>query len=61
MKGNDCVNFIWNLVLSSFPEGYFLERENSFGAAISSQQMDALFGNICSLIFLSQFQSWSIN
>jgi hypothetical protein len=60
MKGSDCVRFIGKLVLSSFPEDYFMERKYRFAKAISSQQIDALFGNICSLFFLSQFQSFQL-
>lgn len=44
MKGRDCVKFIGELVLSSFPDGYFLEKENSFKAATNSRQMDKFFG-----------------
>ena len=46
MEESDCVTFIGNLVLSSFPPGYFLEKKNFFSVAISSNQMDLLFGNV---------------
>jgi hypothetical protein len=60
MQGSDCVTFIGNLVLSSFPPGYFLEKKNSFSVAISSTQMDLLFGNVFQWYFLLHYQSWQL-
>jgi hypothetical protein len=56
MKGINCVTFIGRLVLASFPKRYFLEKKNNFSVAISSQHIDALFGNVFK-DFLSQFRS----
>nr|CAH0102097.1 unnamed protein product [Daphnia galeata] len=43
MKGSDCVKFIGKLILASFPGDYFLKKENTFKAAISSHQEDKFF------------------
>jgi hypothetical protein len=59
MKGRDCVKFIGQLVLSSFPDGYFLQKNNSFKAASSSDQMDKLFGNLTDFFFFPFFYAIS--
>jgi hypothetical protein len=43
-KGKNCIKFIEDLLFASFPDGYFLESNNSFVAAVSSENMDAFFG-----------------
>jgi hypothetical protein len=58
MKGRDCVKFIGQLVLSSFPDGYFLQKNNSFKAATSSDQMDKLFGNLTDFFFFLFFMQF---
>ena len=61
MKGSDCVKSSGKLVLNLFPEGYFLESENTFTAGISRHQLDAIFGKVCSLNVVSKLQiNWLI-
>ncbi|EFX79450.1 hypothetical protein DAPPUDRAFT_304847 [Daphnia pulex] len=42
-KPDNCVQFIGKLLLASYPEGYFLIKENSFAVAVTSYHMDALY------------------
>lgn len=53
MNGKKCVQIIGKLVLASFREGYFLEKNHSCVAAVSSDHRMVLFGKFQLSYFLT--------